>query len=325
VNGDGSRLQQVIWNLVSNAVKFTPDGGHVRVGIESDEHRSATIQVSDDGIGISRDFLPYVFDRFRQADSSAARSAGGLGLGLAIVNHIVEIHGGMVTVDSPGPGRGSTFTVCLPLAGQQPASHGVSSRDLDEGAATGARVSAKPALVEAATADAGDVAASEGATASVLPPDVSPMAGPASAVVQPTAQRDDAQRPLAGLHCLLVDDDADTRFLLRVGLEGYGARVTVASSAREAIEHVGEADILLADLAMPGEDGYSMIRRIRARGALGGATVPAIALTAHASEVYRKQALAAGFQEHLVKPIDRERVVEAIQQLLKTTGSTAAR
>jgi CheY-like chemotaxis protein len=291
VNADASRLQQVVWNLVSNAVKFTGENGTVLVELTVDE-RVMTLRVCDNGIGIAPDFLPYVFDRFRQADSSTSRTAGGLGLGLAIVKHIVELHGGTIGAASDGEGRGATFTVTLPLAGQPAALPA-------PGEATVPEVSAPPAgaAVHAASS----------------------LTIPASPAV-----RDAAQTDLDGVRCLIVDDDDDTRYLLRAALEDLGSRVTEAASAAEALPLAVDADVVVADLAMPGEDGYTLIRRIRELPAARGGRVPAIAVTAHATEGDRDRALAAGFDEHLAKPVEPARVVAAIHQLLTPTGSLAA-
>jgi CheY-like chemotaxis protein len=260
VTGDPSRLQQVVWNLLSNAVKFTPIGGEVRVRLEHTESR-VRLMVEDTGLGIRPDFLPFVFDRFRQGDQSTTRAFGGLGLGLAIVRHLVELHGGTVKAASEGEGRGSTFTVELPQLEARDEEGG----RLDEGAA--------------------------GAKSSVSAPNFA---------------------ALEGLHVLVVDDEPDALDLIRVILEQRGASVTTAGSAAAALEafEAEGADVLVCDIGMPGEDGYTLIRKVRARGD-GGAT-PAIALTAYAAESDRAQALAAGFQLHVPKPIDPESLVRVV-------------
>jgi signal transduction histidine kinase len=258
IAGDAGRLQQVVWNLLANAVKFTPAGGRVEVAVESAPDEVALV-VRDTGAGIHRDFLPYVFDRFRQADSTATRVHGGLGLGLAIVRHLVELHGGTVTAESAGEGQGATFKVTLPR---------------------------RAALPEAA-AEAGE--------------------GRAAA-----AAFDAAPSPLAGVRVLVVDDERDARELLPTLLEPHGARVTVAASAAEALAALATewADVLVADLGMPEEDGYSLIRRVR--GLDGGAELPAIALTAYAGEGHRRRALEAGFQVHLAKPVEPSELLAAV-------------
>jgi PAS domain S-box-containing protein len=244
VPGDPARLQQVLWNLLSNAVKFTAKGGRVEVRLERvDSH--VEISISDDGAGIAPEFLPYVFDRFRQADQRTVRQHGGLGLGLAIVRHLVELHGGSVRVESLGEGQGATFTVALPVAPVY-RSAGVESR---------VRTAARDTL-------------------------------PA---------REFADR-LDGLRVLVVDDEQDTREMLKAGLGQCGAEVTAAGSAAEALEALvaGAPDVLISDIGMPGEDGYELIRKVRALPAEEGGKVPAIALTAYARVEDRMQALRAG-------------------------------
>ncbi|MBD2101370.1 PAS domain S-box protein [Leptolyngbya sp. FACHB-261] len=255
VSGDATRLQQVVWNLVSNAVKFTPSGGRVEVRLVQAE-RQAQITVRDNGKGIPAEFLPYVFDYFRQADSATTRKFGGLGLGLAIVRHLVELHGGTVEADSPGEGLGATFTVKLPLMSKQP-----SVNEQDE--------LSEPAL------------------------------------------------DLQGVQVLVVDDDTDTRDLTALVLEQAGANVSTAASAVEALQALAQAkpDILLSDIGMPEMDGYMLLQRVRALEA--GQKIPAIALTAYAGEFNQQQALQAGFQQHISKPVEPEALVNAIAALIK--------
>jgi PAS domain S-box-containing protein len=264
--GDPDRLQQVVWNLLSNAVKFTPEGGQVTVRLGQVE-RDAVLSVSDSGIGIPPAFLPYVFDRFRQADATSTRRFGGLGLGLAIVRHLVELHGGSVTAASEGDGRGATFAVRLPLAA--------------------------PVLEE--RRDEPD-------------PEVGTANGEASTM-------------LAGLHVLVLDDETDTREFLRTLLETYQADVTMAASSAEALAALDRTrpDVVLADIAMPGQDGYEFIARMRARPLEDGGGIPAVAITAYASGSDRARALAAGFQEHLPKPVDGDEVLSVVQRLAART------
>jgi signal transduction histidine kinase/ActR/RegA family two-component response regulator len=249
VSGDPQRLQQVVWNLLANSVKFTPPGGRVEVTLAR-VGQAARIQVRDTGQGIAPDFLPHVFDRFRQADASTTRRHGGLGLGLAIVRHLVELHGGLVEAESEGHGRGATFTVTLPLRPLQ-----------------------LPFRVPRADADRG-LDAAELAV-------------------------------LRGLHVLVVDDEPDTREVAAAVLERCGCRVSLADGVAPALElfERDRPDVMLVDLAMPGEDGYSLLRRVRERPAAEGGQVPAAALTAHASAEDRARSLAAGFQMHLAKPV----------------------
>ncbi|HEX8434704.1 hybrid sensor histidine kinase/response regulator, partial [Archangium sp.] len=261
VQGDANRLQQVAWNLLTNAIKFTPQGGRVTVRLRRVESL-VELEVVDSGQGIAPAFLPHVFERFRQADGSATRRYGGLGLGLAIVRHLVELHGGTVHAHSEGEGRGARFTVRLPLAGTRVTGAG-SSR-------------ATPALR------------------------VTPL---------PEELPD-----LSGVHVLVVDDEVNTRELLRVVLEERGARVTVAASAAEAFECLMREppDMLVSDIGMPGEDGYALIRRVRALRREQGGQVPAAALTAFTRLEDRTRALVAGFQVHVPKPVEPAELVMAI-------------
>jgi signal transduction histidine kinase/DNA-binding response OmpR family regulator len=262
VMGDPGRLQQVVWNLLSNAIKFTPEGGRIEIRLDSVGNQ-ARIQVQDTGKGISSDFLPYIFEYFRQADSSMTRTQGGLGLGLAIVHHLVELHGGTVSAESPGEGQGSTFTVLIPFQKRD-------SRD-DE-----------PENPEAA----------ENSCAS-------------------------STLDLQELRIVLVDDELDTREFLSFLLRQHNAEVQSFDAADSAFAAFAElpADILISDLGMPQEDGYSLIRRIRELPADQGGTVPAIALTAYAREEDRQKALDAGFQFHLAKPVNSSELIKIILHL----------
>jgi signal transduction histidine kinase/CheY-like chemotaxis protein len=255
VLGDPDRLQQVLWNLLSNGIKFTPRGGRVTVTVAGRD-AEMVITVGDTGAGIKPEFLPHVFERFRQAESSTNRTYGGLGLGLAIVRHLVELHGGSVSVASEGEGRGATFTVRLPVT-------------------AGVRALAErgPAAVTTDT-----------------------PAGPS----------------LAGMHILVVDDEADAREVMRFMLERGGARVRTADSAGAALDAVREdrPDLLISDIGMPMEDGYVMVRRLRAMDDGGRRRLPAIALTAYAGEEDARRARAAGFDAHLSKPVDPTRLIE---------------
>jgi len=261
VSGDSNRLQQVIWNLVSNAVKFTPSRGWVEVRLER-VGCDAQIQVRDNGKGISPEFLPHVFEYFRQADGTTTRTFGGLGLGLAIVRHLAELHGGSVLAESLGEGLGATFTVRLPLM------------------------------------------------------ETSPEA--------PEEVRSDSFWDLGGLHVLIVDDEADIRDLVAFILEQAGAEVTVATSASEALAALNQLlpDVLLCDVGMPEVDGYMLMRQLRALPPERGGLIPAIALTAYAGESNQKQALAAGFQLHISKPVEPEELVRAIAHLLARDNET---
>ena len=258
--GDHNRLQQVVWNLVSNAVKFT-ERGSVTVSLVHDGPK-LRVTVTDTGKGIDADFLPYVFDRFRQADSSTTRRFGGLGLGLSIVRHLVELHGGTVAVISEGPDRGATFEVWLPVHGL--ALGGV----VDEG-------------TEAELAPVG-------------------------------------RRRLAGVKVVIVDDEPDALHLLAELLRDEGAEVREASSAVEALAAIERElpDVLVSDIAMPEQDGYQLIRSIRALPPLRGGATPAVALTAYARDTDRARALDDGFDRHLAKPVDPEDLMTMILGLL---------
>jgi signal transduction histidine kinase/ActR/RegA family two-component response regulator len=262
VPGDPTRLQQVIWNLMSNAIKFTPRGGHVQVRMERvDSHLQ--IIVADDGQGIPKEFLPHVFERFRQVDQSTTRQHGGLGLGLALVRHLVELHGGSVAAASPGPGQGSTFTVVLPV---------VPIYQVD---AAGSRVH------------------------------------PSARNLLPSS---DYVPHLDGLKLLVVDDEADTRELLRATLSECGAQVEVAGSVSEAFAAVAAClpDVIISDIGMPDEDGYDLIRRLRSMPLESGGKVPVIALTAYARVEDRLKALRAGFQMHVPKPVELAELVTVV-------------
>jgi PAS domain S-box-containing protein len=266
VLGDSERLQQIVWNLLSNAIKFTPKRGRVQVCLQR-INSHVEIIVTDTGQGISAEFLPYVFDRFRQADSSITRSFGGLGLGLAIVRQLVELHGGTVHAESPGEGQGATFTVKLPL------------------------MAIGPKAIE--------------------PERVHPAAGGSVPF--------DCSPGLDGLRILIVDDDADIRALLIYTLEVCGAEVMAAASADEAISALTASsppmDILISDIGMPDEDGYALLRRVRALEPENGGRIPAIALTAYARTQDRRAALLAGFQSHVAKPVEPAELIAVIANL----------
>ncbi len=266
VLGDPNRLQQVIWNLLSNAIKFTPSGGRVSIHLEN-KGTHAQIQVSDTGKGISADFLPHVFEYFRQADSSTTRLQGGLGLGLAIVRHLVELHGGTVSASSPGVGQGAIFTVTLPLK-----------------------------IDRTQLKDSEQVLLSGDSTQMLNNPSI-----------------------LKGKQVLIVDDDADTRDFYMTVLQECGASVTGAASVRDALEALKQQrpDVLVSDIGMPGEDGYTLIGKVRDLESAGGKHLPAVALTAYAREVDRQQAIAAGFQEHLPKPVEPAELVAVVAHLME--------
>ena len=259
---DRYRLQQVFWNILSNAVKFTGTGGLITVTLRR-ANNCAEVRIGDSGVGIRRDVLPFVFDRFRQADSSPTRRHGGLGLGLAIVRHLVELHGGTVEADSPGEGHGATFTIRVPI-------------DRRARASTASETSALGLS----------------------------MPGGLS-------------RPLHGRKVLVVEDHDDARDLVACVLDAAGAEVTTAASTREALEGIAVTmpDLLLADLGLPDEDGYTLLQRIRAIPTLD--TLPAVALTAYARASDRERALAAGFLDYIIKPVDPQELVKVIVSVIE--------
>jgi len=264
VSGDAGRLEQVIWNLLANAIKFTPDGGRVDIFVTPLKDH-VEIRVVDTGQGISPDFLPHVFDRFRQADGATTRRHTGLGLGLSIVRQLVELHGGTAHAASPGVGRGATFTVRLPISAGE------------------AQVGQAPALEERRTVES----------------TISPM---------PRLPR------LDGLRILVVDDSADGRTLTTLVLAQAGASVKSVASVREALAmlELERLDVLVSDIALPDEDGYGLIRRIRQLEAEHGGFLPAVALTGYARAEDRARILAAGFQAHVPKPVDPVELAAAI-------------
>ena len=255
---DINRLQQICWNLLSNAIKFTPEFGQVQV--RATMHQGYLhIQVVDSGIGITPDFLPYVFEHFRQADGSSTRSHGGLGLGLAICRRLVELHGGTIEVESPGLNQGSTFTVKLPSRAHQ-------------------HHAADAAL--------------------------------------PVSEKDNLQ----GIKAIVLDDEADARELLKLSLEQSGVQVVCASDTVTAYELLKtfRPDIIISDIGLPQEDGYSFLRTVRAWPDPHLAQVPAIALTAYAHESDRQTALAVGYTKHIPKPFDPDQIIHAVRELTGT-------
>jgi PAS domain S-box-containing protein len=264
LSGDPNRLQQVFWNLLNNAIKFTPKDGKVEVLLK---HAATEVQVSviDTGEGIAPEFLPYIFDRFQQGDASTTRRHGGLGLGLAIVKQLVELHGGNVRVQSDGLGKGATFSVHLPLTGAY-------SEPEKEGHLPEATLRENPPL-----------------------PEVS----------------------LAGIQVLVVDDEIDARDLVKKLLEMAGATVSTAGSASEAMEHIlaGRPDVLVCDIGMQEEDGYSLIRRVRAIEKKEEGLLPAVALSAYARSEDRTKAIRSGFQIHLAKPVEPGELLAVLSSL----------
>ena len=258
VAGDANRLQQVIWNLLSNAVKFTNNGGRVLVKV-TQANSAVEISVTDTGQGIPREFLPYVFDRFSQADSTTTRHHGGLGLGLAIARHLVEIHGGTIRAQSRGEGEGATFTITLPL-------------------------------LETVV------------TTPEMPPAMEKSLAPAQ------------QQLLSGVNVLLVDDDSDTLSLMAIALKRRQANVTAVSSAGEAMQAIRQKrpDVLVSDIAMPDEDGYRLIEKVRSLENGSSSDIPAVAITAYAKDEDRERALSSGFQIYLAKPIELTELVSVV-------------
>jgi signal transduction histidine kinase/ActR/RegA family two-component response regulator len=261
VAGDPGRLQQVVANLLANAVKFTPEGGRIEVRLAR-SGSTAHITIIDTGSGISPEFLPFIFERFRQADTTSTRKQKGLGLGLAIARQIVQLHGGTIEASSAGEGRGSTFTVKLPL-----------------------QVTSSPAITPA------------------------PARG---------EERTRRTPSLDGITVLVVDDEEDAREAMAVLLGQAGARVISVGGAAEAIDTLDRErpDVLLSDIAMPGEDGYALIRRVRSRSGEAGGRIPAAALTAYATLEDRAKAIRAGYDEHIPKPVDPTRLIGAVALLV---------
>jgi signal transduction histidine kinase/ActR/RegA family two-component response regulator len=260
--GESSRLQQAIWNLLSNSIKFTPPGGNVAVSLQ-EFGSMARIRISDTGEGISAEFLPHMFDRFRQADSSTTRRCGGLGLGLSIVRHLVEMHGGTVRGESAGVGQGATFTIDLPLM---------------------------PVVEEAA---------------------LSARAGSRGGGGNPFSPT------LAGLHVLVIDDEPDMRELMTCMLTRVGAEVRVAAEAEGGFEIFEQwrPDVIVSDIGLPGEDGYALIRRIRALPVDRGGQTPAAALTAYVGQGACERTLSEGYQVHISKPAEPTELIKVIAGL----------
>lgn len=329
VSGDPNRLRQVIWNLLLNAIKFTPRGGRVTLRLSCFAAGDAQpfpaygrLTVSDTGEGITPEFLPFVFHRFRQEEGSISRKAGGLGLGLAVVRHLVELHGGSVSAESPGPGKGSTFTVDLPLAADVREGRGA-----DENLGAGANRRAFERRSTDSDQTRGEVVSSTDDLAS----GVSGVSHEASTA---------GVQPLAGVCVLLVEDDDDSRYLLTLILARYGAEVVSASSSAEALTSFTQKtpDIVISDIGMSEEDGYELIRKLRLLPVQGSplphlsstapgssltspqssmpSRVPAIALTGYATSKDRELALAAGYQLHLAKPVEPDDLVSSILNLI---------
>jgi len=252
----------VVSNLVNNAIKFTPEGGRVEVGTRRDG-ANVRITVADTGQGIAPDFLPHVFERFRQADSTTTRRQGGLGLGLAIARHLVELHRGTIEVESPGEGKGSTFTVRLPLV---------------------------------------------------------PGARPAQA--KPPARRDEEAPRGDDFSVLVVDDDVATCEALALAFKQRGTQVWIAHSVREALQvyDATSPGVVISDISMPEEDGYALVRQIRERDAQRGISTVAVAMTGFAGRENRAKALAAGFEEHVAKPVDSNALIDTVRRLVRAAA-----
>lgn len=264
VSGDPQRMQQVFWNLLSNAIKFTPRGGRIEVLLQR-VNSHLEVSITDTGIGIEADFLPHVFDRFRQADASTTRNHGGLGLGLAIVKQLVELHGGNVFAKSAGVAKGATFSVIVPRAA---------------------------------------------------------VAEQTFAAARREEQRDRAERAipaLEGIAVLVVDDDEDSRAMVAKTLERAGGRITMAAGADDALRAVDAnlPDVVVSDIGMPGKDGYALLEELRSRSVDKGGKIPAAALTAYTRVEDRVQAMCAGFQILLPKPVDAAELVATVAALAK--------
>ncbi|BAU08574.1 response regulator [Fischerella sp. NIES-3754] len=338
VSGDPNRLQQVLWNLLNNAIKFTPSDGRVEVRLEVLEengslemvqgrqggqgrqgrqggqgkyhtpHTSPTspspayaqITITDTGVGISSEFLPYVFDRFRQADGSITRNHGGLGLGLAIVRYLVEMHGGSVHADSPGVGQGATFSVKLPLLATQQAPQDQESKNQECAVATKTEVN----FPKTPVLERWKLKQTEQITKTAFPSSV-------------------MESSLSGLQVLVVDDDTDTREYLTTVLQESGAEVTAVDSVQSALLIIAKSlpDVLISDISMPEEDGYTLIRKIRNLQPEQGRDLPAIALTAYARPQDCQQALDAGFQMYVSKPVEPNQLIHSVAKLMQRLGT----
>ena len=263
VGGDPARLQQIIWNLLSNAVKFTPAGGRVDIRL-AQAGDLAEITVTDNGKGISPEFLPHLFESFRQENTSISRQFGGLGLGLSIVQYLVEAHGGSIAASSPGEGEGATFTVRLPA----------------------------------------------------LQTNQSPLTTPAANASTDT--------DLTGIKVLAADDIADTRELLTTALSEYGATIKVVASGNELLDSLNDfaPDVLLCDIGMPDIDGYTLLQQIRTRSAEANQSISAIAVTAYTREEDRQRALDVGFERHIAKPVEPDRLARTIEELVNAQASS---
>ncbi|KYC39055.1 hybrid sensor histidine kinase/response regulator [Scytonema hofmannii PCC 7110] len=300
VLGDPNRIQQIVWNLMNNALKFTPEGGKIQVRLSMEEGRGGLgignnspslvpnaqsptyiqITVSDTGNGISPEFLPYVFDRFRQADGSITRNQGGLGLGLAIVRYLVEMHGGSVRAESPGLGQGATFTVRLPL---------LEGKDTVK-KETGGEMEEKKSSI-----------------------------APTSPNLESKVNSSDPFHTLSGLQVLVVDDDTDTREYVTTVLQQHGATVTAVASVRQALSTIEKSppDVLVSDIGMPEEDGYTLIDKLRNLEPEIGGQIPAIALTAYVREQDCYRALEYGFQEYVTKPVEPTHLINSVTKLIQ--------
>src|SRR5262245_7206283 len=270
ITGDPDRLQQVVWNLLSNAIKFTPEGGRVELTLKrADPH--IAIVVRDNGKGIEPEFLPHIFERFKQADMSSSRRVGGLGLGLALVKHLVESHGGTIEAESAGAGEGATFTIRLPL-------RAIYAAPPEERKALDAMLPAR-------------------------------------------------SESLAGVRALILDDEEEVRTLLTLTLQNYGAEAQAVASGKEALEMLARQtpeehiDALICDIGMPDEDGYAVMRKVRALPPDKGGAIPSIALTAYGRAEDRIRALAAGFQMHVAKPVEPDELAVVILSLLKRVAA----
>ena len=293
VRGDHNRLQQIVWNLVSNAIKFTPSGGRIEVRLEQ-AGSNARIVVSDTGAGIKPEFLPHVFDRFRQGDTAYTRTHGGLGLGLAIVRHLAELHGGTAEAESEGENRGATFTINLPLG--QP------------------RISDSGLLIAGPWNERNEEFA---------------------AAIQSASHGRSVEAPsktavLDGVRALIVDDESDTRELIRTVLAQRGARVIAVASAAEALAALVECgpgarpDVIVSDIAMPEADGLALMRKVRAMESELKGRIPAIALTAYARSNDRARTLKAGYDMHIAKPFDPAALATAVARLVRQRGELSA-
>ena len=311
IAGDAARLQQVVWNLLSNAIKFTPGGGTVSVAIQK-RNKSVVLSVKDNGSGIAPEYLPRIFERFQQAGKTANKSYNGLGLGLSIVQHIVESHGGEVKAQSDGIGQGSLFEVSLPLRASTEIS------DIQKLSASLSKSTEEEFAEEKVAENKSTESLDSSSGNNIVPvPMIVSTAARRDNSISYRSLEDGSRSDLSDIRVLVVEDQPDALELYKLMLETYAAEVAIAVSAPEAFEKVNQfrPHIILSDIGLPGENGYDLIRKVRALPTEKGGQTPAVAISAYTEAPYRTRALLAGFQLHVSKPIDLEEIVDIVHQL----------